>query len=165
MTGHGQAKRPPDFDPENPYADWGEEYEETQQQTNGDRTRRKEPKYYWLKLKDVFFESKYIRALRAKPNGDMLTLIYLHLNLKALKSEGHLGYSKLMPTFEEELALDLGESVEAVRSTLDVLESFGLIERDDETVNMVRMPELIDYGSETAAAERMRRKRSKDKQA
>lgn len=123
---------------------------------------KKEPRLYWLKLKEGFFDSKYIKALRAAENGDRLTIVYLAMQLKALKTDGILNYAKIMPSVEEEIALDINESVETVRAALEQLERLGLIEVwDDKSIFMACKRELTDFGSETAAAERMRRSRNR----
>ena len=163
--------RNPNFDPDNPYADWAEAGDAStsappKQELSEGSGKRKEPVYYWLKLKDGFFDSKYIKALRARANGDRMAIVYLSMQLKALKTNGILKYSEVMPSYEEELALELNEDVEVIKSTLANLEQLNLVEIwDDKSVYMVCKQELLDYGSETAAAERMRAKRSRDKQA
>lgn len=50
-----------------------------------------EKRYFWLKLKDDFFDKKYIKALLKLPQGDSLTVIYLKMQLKSLKTEEELG--------------------------------------------------------------------------
>ena len=153
-----------EFDSENPYADWGEDYADAPAVPQSAEAKSKKKLYYWLKLKEGFFDSKYIKALRARENGDKMTIVYLSMQLRALKTDGMLKYTEIMPSFEEEIALDINESVEVVKSTLEQLKQLNLIEVwDNSTVYMVCKQELLDYGSETATAERMRKSRSKQK--
>ena len=119
-------------------------------------------KYYWLKLKEDFFEEKYIKALRKLPDGDALTIVYLKMQLKSLKTEGIIQYDRILPSAEEELALVLDEDVNIVRLTLSAIVNMGLVEQwENDTLYMVAMQNLI--GSETAVAERVRKHREKQK--
>lgn len=119
-------------------------------------------KYYWLKLKEDFFDDKYIKALRKLPDGEALVIVYLKMQLKSLKTEGFIQYDHILPSAEEELALVLDEDVNIVRLTLNAIVNMGLVERwENDTLYMVAMQNLI--GSETAAAERVRKHRQKQK--
>lgn len=115
-------------------------------------------KYYWLKLKSDFFEEKYIKALRKLPQGDSLTITYLKMQLKSLRTEGVLKYEGILPDCVSELALMLDEDENVVRLTVEALIKFGVIERwDDDSLYMCAMQELI--GSESSSAERVRKHR------
>ena len=119
-------------------------------------------KYYWFKLKEDFFDDKYIKALRKLPDGDALCIIYQKMQLKSLKTEGFIKYDKILPSAEEELALILDEDLNKVKLTLHALLSMGLVEKwENDTFYMVAMQNLI--GSETAVAERVRKHREKQK--
>ena len=121
-------------------------------------------RYYWLKLMDGFFDNKYIKILRKKENGDKAVIIYLMLQLRAIKTEGIIDFMRLMPSIEEEIAIDIGENVEEVKAAIDALKSMGLIELlDNASLYMNVKEELLNYGSETSAAERQRRSREKRK--
>ncbi len=116
-------------------------------------------KYYWLKLKEDFFDDKIVKYLRKLPDGNALIVIYLKMQLKSLKTEGFLKYDKLLPTCEDELALVLDEDVNLVRFAITALEKVGVVERwGNDTLYMASMQQLI--GSETAVAERVRRHRA-----
>lgn len=119
-------------------------------------------KYYWLKLKDDIFSSRRIKKLRSMENGDTLFVIYLKLQLIAMKCEGLITYTGLEESFEEELALDLDEDVELVKSTLDFLLKYELAERISDTEILLPWA-LINTQSETADAERKRRERADKK--
>ena len=115
-------------------------------------------KYYWLKLKSDFFEEKYIKALRKLPQGDSLTITYLKMQLKSLRTEGILKYEGILPDCVSELALMLDEDENVVRLTVEALIKFGIVERwDDDSLYMCAMQELI--GSESSSAERVRKHR------
>ena len=82
-----------------------------------------EKRYFWLKLYDDFFTSKRIKKLRSIAGGDTYTIIYLKMQLKALKTEGYLYFDGVMSDFAEELALDIDESPEDVKVTINYLMS------------------------------------------
>ena len=116
-------------------------------------------KYYWLKLKEDFFDDKVIKYLRKLPDGNALVIIYLKMQLKSLKTEGFLKYDRLLPSYEEELALVLDEDINMVRFAITALIKMGVVERwEDDMLYMASMQQLI--GSETAVAERVRRHRA-----
>ena len=132
-----------------------EEYEDTEQV-------KKERRYYWLKLKEGFFEDRYIKILKVQTNGYRVLAIYLMLQLKALKSDGILEYSRILPSHTAELAIEIGEPEEVVAEAIQQLVRCGLVELwGDDTVFMTAKREIIDYGSEGASAERVRRARER----
>ena len=121
-------------------------------------------KYFWLKLKDDFFDEKYIKALRRLPQGDSLVIVYLKMQLKSLKTEGIIKYEQILPDAISELAMVLDEDEHVVRLAVEAMIKFGIVERwENQTFYMVAMQQLI--GSETASAARVRKHRElKNKQ-
>ena len=120
-------------------------------------------KYVWLKLKDDFFQQRPIKKLRKIAGGDTYTIIYLKLQLLSLKDEGKLFYEGVEENFAEEMALALDEDPENVKVVLMFLEKNGLLETVSE--NEFVLPETVDsIGSETAAAERKRQQRIREKE-
>lgn len=121
-----------------------------------------ERKFHWLKLKDDFFDEKYIKALRKLPDGDALVIIYLKLQLKSLKTEGIIKYEHIMPNVSSELSLMLDEDENKVKLALNAVVGMGIAELwDDETLYLSAMQELI--GSESSSAMRVRRHREQKK--
>lgn len=119
-------------------------------------------KYVWLKLKEDFFQQRTIKKLRKIAGGDTYTIIYLKLQLLSLTDEGKLFYEGIEDTFAEEMALAIDEEVENVKITLMFLEKNGLLERVD--ADEYTLLEVINsIGSESAAAERMRKMREAKK--
>ena len=55
-----------------------------------------ENRYYWLKLQEDFFDSKRIKKLRRIAGGDTYTIIYLKMQLMAMKRDGILEYTGLL---------------------------------------------------------------------
>ena len=123
-----------------------------------------EKKYFWLKLKENFFDDKQIKYLRSLPDGDKIVITYLKMQLKSLKTMGSIRYDKILPSCEEELALMLDEDINIVKFTLNALLQINAIEiLEDNTIFMLAMQELI--GKESASAERVRKFRANQKLA
>ena len=119
-------------------------------------------KYYWLKLKENFFDEKQIKYLRSLPDGDKLVIVYLKMQLKSLKTEGFIKYDRILPSCSEELAMVLDEELNIVKLTINALMQVGAIEElDDGSLYMIAMQDLI--GKEGESAERVRRFRQKQK--
>ena len=123
-----------------------------------------EKRYFWLKLADDFFTSKRIKRLRSLAGGDTYTIIYLKMQLKALKTDGYLYFDGIMNDFAEELALDIDESPENAKVTIQYLLSVGLLEcsEDGDEFRLPYMQQLI--GSETSSTRRSQRFRAKQKE-
>lgn len=120
-------------------------------------------KYYWLKLKEDFFEEKQIKYLRSLPDGDKLLIAYLKMQLKSLKTEGFIQYDKILPSNIEELAMILDEDINIVKLMISALQQVGAIEiLDDGSFYMIAMQDLI--GKEGESAERVRQFRQREKQ-
>lgn len=112
-------------------------------------------RYYWLKLKDDLFTSIRIKKLRRMAGGDTYLIIYLKLQLKAIKNDGVVSYKGYEQDFIDELALDLDEKPDNVRVTLMYLLSCGLAETEDN-VNFFFPYAIENVGSEGASAQRVR---------
>ncbi len=117
-------------------------------------------RYYWLKLQEDFFKSKRIKKLRKIAGGDTYTIIYLKMQLLAMKRGGVLEYTGLEPTFADELALDLDEEPENVKVTIGFLLSCGLLETSDDREYFVPYA-VLNTGSECASAKRVREHRGR----
>ena len=121
-----------------------------------------ENRYYWLKFRSDFFDSKRIKKLRNMAGGDTYTIIYLKMQLKALKTEGVLTFTGVEEQFADELALDLDERPDDVRVTLMFLLQYGLCECSDNIHYF--LPWVAENtGSETASTQRVRDYRNRQK--
>jgi predicted phage replisome organizer len=118
---------------------------------------RDSEKYYWLRMYDDFFTSKRIKKLR-KLGADFV-IIYLKLQLLALKDGGRLKYDGLEDTFADELALDIEEDTDKITLTLSYLQSCGLLVPEDTNEFILPYVEVCT-GSETKAAVRKRNYRN-----
>ena len=121
-------------------------------------------KYVWLKLKEDFFQQKAIKKLRKMTSGGAVyTLIYLKMQLLSLKNEGKLYFEGVEDNFIDEIALEIDESAEDVQMTVMYLQKNGLLEIGDLPDEYVLPAVVGSIGSETAAAERVRKYREKQK--
>ncbi len=117
-------------------------------------------RYYWLKLKDDFFTSKRVKKLRKMAGGDTYLIIYLKLQLMAMKNDGIIEWTGLENNIADELALDLDEEPDNVKVTLSYLLSCGLAESSDE-IHFFFPYSVENTGSETSSAQRVRECRSR----
>lgn len=112
-------------------------------------------RYFWLRLHDDFFRSVRIKKLRRMAGGDTYVVIYLKMQLKAMKTDGVLTWRGYEQDFVDELAIDLDEEPDNVRVTLAYLLSCGLAETEDK-VNFFLPYAVENTGSETASTQRWR---------
>lgn len=119
-------------------------------------------RYFWLKLYDDFFGSMRIKKLRKMAGGDTFVIIYLKMQLKAMKHDGIIQFRGVEQDIVDELALDLDEEPDNVRLTLAYLLSCGLAE-SNQNLDLFLPYSVECVGSETASAQRVRDFRAKQK--
>ncbi|WP_455938750.1 phage replisome organizer N-terminal domain-containing protein [Gemella morbillorum] len=120
-------------------------------------------KFYWLKLKDNFFQQKEIKKLRKIAGGDTYTIIYLKLQLLSLENEGVLVYEGVEKDFAEQLSYEIDEDRDNIEITLQFMNANKLIEELEE--NTFFLPKINEcIGKESESAERMRRMRARQKE-
>ena len=118
-------------------------------------------RYYWLKLKNDFFDSRKMKKLRRVAGGDTYTIIYLKLQLLSIGNEGLIEFEGTDEDIYHQLSLDIDEEIDDIKMTLAFCNANDLIEYVDDDVFLSEVPALI--GSETASARRVRRHRRKQK--
>lgn len=118
-------------------------------------------KFFWIKLKQDFFNDPYIKLLRRMAGGDTYTIIYLEMLVKSASTDGMLYFQGAGQDIAEELSLILDENVEDVRALLAYLEAKKLITHPEikEDVFLVASADLT--GSETDSAIRVRKFRER----
>lgn len=121
---------------------------------------KKEKKYYYLKLKDDFFEREEIQILEAMPDGYLYCNILMKLYLRSLKSDGRLMYRGVIPYTPEILATLTRHSVGVVRSAIDTFRNLGLLEMlDNGAMYMLDVENFV--GQSSNEADRVRLYRAK----
>lgn len=118
-------------------------------------------RYYWLKLKNDFFEGDEINWLEEQENGAVYILFYLKLCLWSLRSDGVLmrRVGKMeIPYDTKKLAEITGTPLPAAETAMALLTSAGLVEVQEN--GALFMPQMEDMtGSETERAAIMRKYR------
>ena len=94
-------------------------------------------KYYYLKLKEDFFDSPEIKVLESMPNGYKYSNLLLKLYLKALRFDGALRLNKHTPYNVEMISAAVGMDIDTVRVAFDLFEKLKLVEiLNDGTIYM-----------------------------
>ena len=120
-------------------------------------------RYYWLKLKEDFFESEEIKIIESTPNGAIYSNFYLKLLCKSLKTDGKLIFKDTIPYSPEMLASLTGVGVDTVRVALEMFINLGLMEKLDTGTLYMKAIESMT-GSETVWAEKKREQRKVENQ-
>ena len=117
-------------------------------------------KYYWLKLKDNFFNQKEVKKLRRIAGGDTYTIIYLKMQLLSIKKDGIIEFEGTEKDLAEQLSYEIDEDLNNIQVTLSFLKVNNLIEEISENnFLLTKVPDCI--GKEGASAERVRRHRER----
>lgn len=117
-------------------------------------------KYYYLKLKENFFDSDTLVILESQKDGYLYSNILLKMYLKSLKNDGRLAFNNLIPYNIEMLATLTRHQVGTVERALKMFETLGLIEvLDNGVIYMADIQNFIGTGSSEAERKREYRKR------
>lgn len=117
-------------------------------------------KYYYLKLKENFFDSKEIKVLESMPNGYKYSNLLLKLYLKSLEYEGMLRLNEYIPYNKEMIAAVTNSDLDTVKVALDLFQKLKLIEiLEDGTIFMLEIQNFIGESSTEADRKRAFRKR------
>lgn len=120
-------------------------------------------KYYWLKLRENFFDQDDTKLIENMENGKDYIIFLLKLYLKSIKYDGKLLFNGRIPYNDKMLATITKTNIDVVRSALKLFQELNLISLlDDGTLYVEQIKELI--GTETDWAEKKRNYREKLKQ-
>ena len=112
-------------------------------------------KYYYLKLKEDFFDSDELKILESQKDGYLYSNILLKLYLKSLSNAGRLMFRNVIPYTPEVLATLTGHQVGTVEKALDVFKRLGLIEvLDNGAIYMMDIQNFIGQSSSEADRQR-----------
>lgn len=101
-------------------------------------------RYYYLKLKENFFETDEMKLLEGMENGYLYSNILLKLYLKALKNNGRLLFDDYIPYNVKMIAIITGHNVDVVEKALKIFQSLKLLEvLDDGTIYMLNIQRFI----------------------
>jgi predicted phage replisome organizer len=116
-------------------------------------------KYYYLRLKENFFDSDSMIVLESMQDGYLYSNILLKLYLRSLKNEGKLMFNEKIPYNPTMLASITRHQVGTVEKAVQIFEDLGLIELLNN--GAIYISEIQDFiGKTTTEADRKRAYRS-----
>lgn len=114
--------------------------------------------YYYLKLKEGFFDSEDMKLLQGMKDGYVYSDILLKLYLRSLRQEGRLMYRDIIPYTPDMIATITNHQVGTVEKAIKILEQMGFIEiLDNGAIYMTDIQNFI--GQSSSEADRIRRYR------
>ena len=117
-------------------------------------------KYYYLRLKDNFFDSDELKILESMKDGYLYSNILLKLYLRSLKNDGKLVVNERIPYSADMLASVTGHQVGTIKQALSVFKDLGLIDvLDNGAIYMLDIQNFIGKGSSEADRKREYRQR------
>ena len=129
-------------------------------------TYDKDTKFYWLQLKEDFFDDDAIEWLEEQPNGTAYSLFYLKLCLKSLRSNGILirkvGHM-LIPYDEVKLGEMTKTPSDTVLIAMNLLLKIGLVQKlENGALYMTQVERMIGSKSIGAFKKQQQRMRGKE---
>ncbi|MEG3312967.1 phage replisome organizer N-terminal domain-containing protein [Streptococcus parasuis] len=112
-------------------------------------------KYYYLKLKDNFFESDEAIILESMPDGYIYSNILLKLYLRSLKNNGLLMFNDLIPYNAQMLATITRHHVGVIEKAIQIFQQLRLIEiLDNGAIYMTNIQNFVGKSSSDADRKR-----------
>ena len=118
--------------------------------------------YYYLKLKENFFDSDSIVLLEDMKDGILYSNILLKLYLKSLKNGGKLQLDEHIPYTAQMIATLTRHQIGTVERALEIFRQLGLVEQLDSGAFYMTDIELM-IGQSSTEAERKRAARLENK--
>ena len=113
-------------------------------------------KYYYLKLKDNFYDSEQMIILQNMQDGYLYSDILMKLYLRSLKTNGKLMFNNLIPYTPSVLAQVVRHQVGTVEKALKIFQQLGLIEiLENGTIYLLDIQNFI--GKSSSEADRQRK--------
>lgn len=117
-------------------------------------------KYYYLRLKDNFFDSDELKILESMKDGYLYSNILLKLYLRSLKNDGKLVVNDRIPYNAEMLASVTGHQIGTVKQAISIFKDLGLIDvLENGAIYMLDIQNFIGRGSSEADRKREYRQR------
>ena len=112
-------------------------------------------KYYYMRLKEDFFDDDALKIIEAMPDGYLYSNILLKLYLISLKNNGKLMYRERIPYNPGALATLTRHNIGTVEKALQVFQDMDLIEvLDNGAIYMLDIQNLV--GKSSTEADRKR---------
>ena len=119
-------------------------------------------KYYYLKLKENYFDEDAIVLLESMQDGILYSNILLKLYLKSLKNGGKLQLDEHIPYTAQMIATLTRHQIGTVERALEIFRQLGLVEQLDSGAFYMTDIELM-IGQSSTEAERKRAARLENK--
>lgn len=120
-------------------------------------------KYYYLKLKENFYDSEEMIILQNMQDGYLYSDILMKLYLRSLKNNGKLMFKDVIPYTPSALAQVVRHQVGTVEKALKIFQDLELIEvLDNGAIYMLDIQNFI--GESSTEADRIRNYRAKIKE-
>ena len=117
-------------------------------------------KYYYLKIKENFFESEEIKLLQSMDDGYLFSDILMKLYLKSLKNNGKLMFREHIPYSPKMISTITNHSVTIVEKALTIFRELGLIEvLENGAIYMLDIQNFIGKSSSEGDRKRAYRKK------
>lgn len=113
-------------------------------------------KYYYIRLKENFFDSEEIVVLESMKDGYLYSNILLKLYLKSLKFNGKVMLTERIPYSTEMIATLIRHEVGTVEKALRIFQELGLVEiLDNGEIYMLDIQNFV--GTSSTEADRRRK--------
>ena len=117
-------------------------------------------KYYYLRLKENFFDGEEMKIIEGMPDGYLYSNILLKLYLRSLKTDGRLMLGGKIPYSPEMISSVTGHPVGIVKQAISIFKELGLIEiLDNGAIYITDIQNFIGRGR--TEADRIREYRKK----
>lgn len=117
-------------------------------------------KYYYLRLKENFYESEEMIVLQSMPDGYLYSDILMKLLLRSLKNDGKLMYRDSIPYSFELLATIVRHPVEVVKSAISAFVDLGLVKiLSNDAIYMMDIQNFVGQSSTEADRQREYKKK------
>lgn len=117
-------------------------------------------KYYYMRLKEGFFDEDAMKIIESFPDGYLYSNILMKLYLKSLKYNGKLMFNDRIPYSPEVLATITRHQVGTIEKALKLFKEMDLIEiLDNGAIYMLDIQNLI--GKSSTEAERKKEYRAR----
>ena len=108
-------------------------------------------KYYYIRLKENFFDTNEIVLLESMQDGYLYSNILLKLYLRSLKDDGRLMFNNRIPYNPQMIATITRHQVGTVEKALQIFQEMGLIEvLDNGAIYMLDIQKYIGQSSTEA---------------
>lgn len=126
-------------------------------------TEEKNPKNWYIRLKEDFFDTKEMKILKNMDNGKDYIILLLQLRLLTINTKGKLQFNNALPYNEKMIADITNTNIDVVRSGIKALQVLNFITLlDDGILYMEEVKNLIGYSSKYAEQKaKYREKKSK----